>query len=165
MKVIFLDVDGVLNDNHTTDRFFSEKEQRKYIGIDTDKVERLNKIVLATKAKIVLSSSWRKHSNFVDYLNSKLKEVDPLLPDKIIDVTPVHFSHCLRASEIEEYLDMRAKKLKITKFIILDDMQYDDLERFGESFFLTGWDKGLSEEIMSKCISFLNKRNKRTKVC
>ena len=53
MKVIFLDVDGVLNCQKT------EAKCRGFIGVDSKKVKLLKKIVDATDAKIVLSSSWK----------------------------------------------------------------------------------------------------------
>ena len=52
MKVIFLDVDGVLNDDYTADR-----SPAGFIGIDDGMVANLERIVRKTGAKIVLSSS------------------------------------------------------------------------------------------------------------
>ena len=54
MKVIFLDIDGVLNCRSSKSRCGC------YIGIDNDKVKRLRQIVEATGAEIVLCSSWKK---------------------------------------------------------------------------------------------------------
>ena len=53
MNVIFLDVDGVLNNAYTTDRI------KGYIGIDDNKVRLLKQIVDYFDAKIILSSTWR----------------------------------------------------------------------------------------------------------
>ena len=52
MKVIFLDVDGVLNDQMWLHLLMDSE-------IDEVRVARLAEIVKATDAKIVLSSSWR----------------------------------------------------------------------------------------------------------
>lgn len=57
-KLIFLDIDGVLNDELTglyqsTDGYWPE--------IKPDCVKAFNRIIRATEAKIVLSSSWRYH--------------------------------------------------------------------------------------------------------
>ena len=54
MKVIFLDIDGVLNNANTKDR-----TPDKFIGIEDIFVKRLVDIVRSTKTKVVLSSSWR----------------------------------------------------------------------------------------------------------
>ena len=53
MNVIFLDIDGVLN--------YSESESRNglYLGIDSKRIKNLAKIVAATDAKIVLTSTWK----------------------------------------------------------------------------------------------------------
>ena len=52
MKVLFLDIDGVLNDSH----FNPAAESSSLSG---PAVTRLNQILRATGAKLVLSSSWR----------------------------------------------------------------------------------------------------------
>lgn len=54
MKVIFCDIDGVLNEDTTPTRTKS-----RVIFIDEEKLLRLKRIVDATGAKIVLSSTWR----------------------------------------------------------------------------------------------------------
>lgn len=53
MKVIFLDVDGVLNSNR---RCF-EISEGEYL--DEEKVKLLSKIILETGAAVVLHSGWR----------------------------------------------------------------------------------------------------------
>ena len=55
MKVIFLDVDGVLN----SQQLFEKCEDDQLISVDEDNIKNLKTIVDATGAKIVLSSSWR----------------------------------------------------------------------------------------------------------
>ena len=54
MKVIFLDVDGVLN----SQQLFEKSEDAQLISVDEENIKNLKKIVDATGAKIVLSSSW-----------------------------------------------------------------------------------------------------------
>lgn len=51
MKIIFLDVDGVLNCQNSKSNCYG------IMGIDDDKVSRLRKIVECTDAKIVLIST------------------------------------------------------------------------------------------------------------
>ena len=54
MRVIFLDIDGVLN--HDTSM---ELTKDYWTKPETYLIERLKKIIDATDAKIVLSSDWR----------------------------------------------------------------------------------------------------------
>ena len=61
MKVIFLDIDGVLNSFQTFREIYYEHELTGFrrVAIDIDKVKLLKEIVDNTGALIVLSSSWR----------------------------------------------------------------------------------------------------------
>ena len=61
MKVIFLDVDGVLNNRHTRTRTCEG-----WCFVDDFLVARVRKIVDATGAVIVLSSTWRDEWNIKD---------------------------------------------------------------------------------------------------
>jgi histidinol phosphatase-like enzyme len=53
MKVVFLDIDGVLNEEKSRSRCCG------YKGIDDKKVGNLAKIVKQTNAEIVLISTWK----------------------------------------------------------------------------------------------------------
>ena len=53
MKVIYLDIDGVLNSTFTTERL------EGVVGIDDELLSNLKSIVDYTGAKIVLISSWK----------------------------------------------------------------------------------------------------------
>ena len=55
MKAIFLDIDGVLNEEK------SRSSCCGYRGIDDKKVEILAKIVKETGARLVLTSTWKNH--------------------------------------------------------------------------------------------------------
>jgi len=67
MKVIFLDMDGVLNHGKYLDRTVPESKDRFWLqGIDPEAVERLNRIVEATGAFVVVSSSWRRRHTTED---------------------------------------------------------------------------------------------------
>ena len=68
MKIIFLDVDGVLNTSETFRRRRIEYEKTKKwnVEIDLDRVARLKYIINMTGAKVVLSSSWRLMGKFKD---------------------------------------------------------------------------------------------------
>lgn len=57
MKIIFLDVDGVLNSNLFLSSCKGNEE------VDDDKIEKLKKIQSATGAEIVLTSTWKIYLN------------------------------------------------------------------------------------------------------
>ena len=61
MKVIFLDIDGVLNSVNTFKKRYEEHQKinKWTLEIDLKMLENLKEIVEKTDAKIVLSSSWR----------------------------------------------------------------------------------------------------------
>jgi len=58
MKVIFLDIDGVLNTWSFIAKLPSSASYQD--AIDREAVSRLNRLVEATGAKVVISSSWRR---------------------------------------------------------------------------------------------------------
>lgn len=58
MKVIFLDIDGVLNNNDYYERRSKGLINNKH-DIDELLISRVNDIVEATNAVIVVSSTWR----------------------------------------------------------------------------------------------------------
>ena len=62
-KVIFLDVDGVLNSSRTL---------HEDISLEDDLILNLKELVDKTKAKIILSSSWRLSAEAVATLMDKL---------------------------------------------------------------------------------------------
>ena len=119
MKVIFLDVDGVLNSVDTSEVF------QGFVGIDDKLVSKLRKIVRATGAQIVLSSSWKhdwepldkdKQNKYGDYLDQKLKKY--LL--SAVDTTNEANSEC-RGEGIIEWVGTH----EVDSFIILDDEWFD----------------------------------------
>ncbi len=158
MKVIFLDVDGVLNCCYSTESISG------YTGIDDDKVERLKQIVDATGAEIVLSSSWRLGVNkdndsldwAIEYLTKKLNAYGL----KIYDVTPVVSSYTTHRSE--EIWSWLVDHPDVDKYVILDDAWLPDLYKYPElnsRLVKTHYyreDGGLQAEHVDVCIKILN---------
>lgn len=168
MKVLFLDVDGVLALGRLT--YVDDSIPPTPIGILVEELQfkTLRRIILQTGASIVLSSDWRLDPNLVDELNRTLDEF--LIP-RPIDHTPFQDGEYLlfeeaRTIEIKKWLD---KHPEVQKFAILDDL---DLVGFGSNFFQTECDFmdveeapedgpienfGLTKEIADKVIAHLNK--------
>ncbi len=128
-KVIFLDVDGVLNSHSTKDRC------NGFIGIEDKKVALLKDIVDATKAIVVLTSSWKTNwtnnvyfkdyeDEMAAYLDTKLEKQGLAIKDKTIDGNPLY-----RGRGILRYIEMQKEiGVDIKKFVILDDEMFDYLE-------------------------------------
>lgn len=157
MKVIFLDVDGVLNSKET----LSNKNMYE-AQINSKLLNNLKYIIDKTKAKVVLSSTWRYyfHNHPVDNFNRKLLE-DRLasIGVKIFDITSVYHKDCKnRADEIRFWL--KNTEEEIENFIIIDDNDDGgELSQFGEKFIHTSFDFGLTKEDADKAIKILSCTN------
>lgn len=127
MKVLFLDIDGVLNCSTTP--------VNDMWPLDPYKVLLLHRILDQTGAYVVLSSAWR-HSA----LGMGVVE-DAIVPHKLIDKTPSFAT--IRGEEIKAWL---RKHPDVEQYAILDDDD-DMLSRQMPHFFQTSWKEGLTEEI------------------
>ena len=151
-KILITDIDGVLNCDTTTDTL--ETKFINYVGIDDDKIEKLKKIIDATDAYIVLSSTWRLHQEHRNHFLKKLGDYK----NRYIDRTP-YLMRDIRANEIHEWLQRQEDKDDIS-IAILDDMGCECLDRFGDAFIHTVESIGLTDEDVDKCIEQLNKNEK-----
>lgn len=121
MKIVFLDIDGVLNCQTDKDRIHG------CLGINDLKVKRLRKIIKETRAKIVLTSTWKSgwEENLDDcnsygrYLTEKMALQDLQIFDKTYEQTWGQ-----RGQGILDYLSTSVGK-NCTAFIILDDECFD----------------------------------------
>lgn len=116
MKVIFLDVDGVLNSTHWYIRNHKRHPERCRVdtAINPRFVRNLKKIVDKTGAKIVLSATCRGavRKNKMHYLRKIFKEYGL----EIYDYTP--HTGMERGIDIQEWLNHH---LNVTNIVIIDD--------------------------------------------
>lgn len=117
MKVIFLDVDGVLNSDEYFEKTKGLNLQEIYQDIDVEKIKLLKKAVDETGAKVVLTSSWRYTKNAI-----KLKE---LLKEYEIFVDTTPFIENKRGLEIKKWL---LDNQNVDDFVILDDEIFDSFD-------------------------------------
>lgn len=162
MKVIFLDIDGVLN-CATSKSHCIDVDGRVIKGIDSDKVKRLAKIVEATGAQIVLSSDWKDGWNkyYTSQKPSHAKYLDNHLYKKgkltIKDKTPTTYKGTwFRGEEILTYLRTHRD---IKNYVILDDTFYDDFanKEIKEHLVLTNRKVGLTDGDVKNAIKILLK--------
>lgn len=169
-KYIFLDIDGVLNSEHTWNEYCENGDQQSASTISDQYLENLQKIVEKTDAKIILSSSWRIY--FGEYTKEPrnifaIHLVQALAKHnlKLHDMTPFikgKFSN-ERGLEIRTYID----KHNIKDYVVIDDEEFSDfrthldMSKFIQTKFgnenTSIEDEGLSKEVATKAIEILNK--------
>lgn len=147
MKIIFLDIDGVISTANTG------------YSLDGEKIKLLHEIIDRTGAKIVLSSSWRKHN--LEATKEKFKNTS--FVDYIIGVTPRfnvqdnngdYFS-VPRGMEIDYWLDHCEEEIE--SYVILDDERTFLLDQ-KEHFVQTNMYFGLLEDDVELAVKILNNK-------
>lgn len=116
MKVIFLDVDGVLNSESFANKMFDEEGVRIFYDDILDKraIACLKQIVVKTDAVIVLSSSWRKIPSSREHLVRQLAEYGL----SIHSDTP--YTGEERGDDISAWFRMHSD-IAVESYVILDD--------------------------------------------
>ena len=160
MKVVFLDIDGVLNTN------FSKSKCAGFLGIDTAKVRLLKKIIEATGAEIVLISTWmlnfevgayKQTAKECKYLSNKLRSQGLKVYDKINNPRWVN-----RGEDVWAYIQAHPE---IEQYVILDDEAFKGY--YENSELKKRWIKtlpgyrdfdhsGLTEDLVEVAIKILN---------
>lgn len=135
MKVLFLDIDGVVNSSSTTDF------RNNLWPVDPYMAFLVGRIQLYTGCEVVLSSSWRYHP---DGLAAATKIVS------IYSMTPKINSK--RGIEIADWLNERDD---VERYAILDDDD-DMLKEQLPNFFKTSFKTGLTDDIANAVIEHLN---------
>lgn len=159
-KIIFLDVDGVLNSQSYCLR--CKLNDNSEWEIDEECVKNLKTIVDKTGADIVLSSTWRRMKD--DYrLSIRLNMILDKYGLHISDKTP--WLHGNRPEEIKLWLDDYIfKGNEVKSFVILDDdFSIDAYKKYGlennvvkTSFYEENG--GLREEHVKQAISILERK-------
>ena len=158
MKIIFLDIDGVLNsleymmESHEEVKQMSSKKEEFYkiqlMHIDDKKVKLLKKITDETSSYIVVTSAWKTLGVYPlvkeDFINRGL----PIIGETVD-------YNANRGEGIKKYL----KEYNIEEYIILDDdifKDYDEelLSHLVKTSYING---GLKEEHAEKAIMKLKK--------
>ncbi len=116
MKVIFLDIDGVLNSDEYIDSI-KDKEMTAENEIDMEKVNLLEQAINKTGARVVLTASGR-YAQVGRYLREILSKMAILT-----DVTP--YMNNMRGLEIKEWL---SKNSDVEDFVILDDEIFESYD-------------------------------------
>lgn len=151
MKIIFLDIDGVLNGIEYV------KNSGKFgVVVDPVRMELLKEIVNSTGAEIVLSSSWREHwsstANHCDEIGLEINKKFRAYKLYIYDKTPsLNFK---RNEEIKVWL---SDYPGITHYVILDDIEFTDEYLLPHHIKTSDEAGGLTHEDFIKAIDILTK--------
>lgn len=146
-KVIFLDIDGVLNTkywdkNATIDRYG--------YAYDPKAVANLKKILDETDAEIVISSSWKS----MGLTNLRKMWEDRKLPGFVTDVTPEPPNRRNRGDEIDAWI----KECHIEcQYVIIDDLEANNFnEHQIPRLLIVNPFFGLDENAAERAIQILN---------
>lgn len=165
MRLIFLDIDGVLNSDPFLIRqcdMSRELSQRQWPGghLDPVNVARLERLVSATGARLVLSSAWRTMISLGELYHLLLER--GYTGQRFLGRTPSgirnqRFSEWVpRGAEIKEWLDDWADNAgdHVDSYVILDDSS--DMLPEQEPFFVnTDAIVGLTEEDVDRAAAIL----------
>lgn len=155
MKVVFLDIDGVLNHWEYLKRMRASGARSRGCTteshLDPECVGRLNGLLRRSGAKVVVSSTWRiLHS--IESLQETLEARG--FEGGIIDFTTTADLGC-RGAQIEAWLDSHDE---VESFVILDDD--GDLEPLCAYWVQTSlFDGGLNEEHVETAIQILSENS------
>jgi hypothetical protein len=121
-KIIFLDIDGVLNSeswyHYINDRRTGQRDDE----IDPATVARLNSIVDGSGANVVISSVWRN-----DYLFKPLLRIlkNKGFIGEVIGRTGYGCEQCVRGNEIQQWMKeneaLVGKYYEYSQYVIIDD--------------------------------------------
>lgn len=152
MKVLFLDVDGVLNCSSTREKIDDDSMR----GVEQSKCEMVRRIIRETDCYIVVSSTWRRWRHAMNYL---WRQLGREAKERFIGQTP-HlesrldsglYSEKVRGDEIQAWLNEHPD---VMAFAIVDDDA--DMAHLHPHLFRTqGWE-GLTDEITQAIIERLN---------
>ena len=148
MKIIFLDIDGVLNHKGTP-------------LLHQPCIDQLKRIVDSTGAKVVLSSSWREMFIFKDEFTpdvNSVRMIDYLMHKcgiEFIGYTPFDEMD-RRELEIKQWI--KDNNAIVDNFIIIDDLEYNFEDEFPYKFIKTAgyFGEGLTESHADEAIRRLN---------
>lgn len=154
MRVIFLDIDGVLNseewDRYVQSFTYGARFNSCYL-LSQEMILRLQNVIFQTNAEIVLTSSWRTNERAMCALTRQLS----LYHLSIRDST-VSYAYGNRADEVKLWIKSHSN---VTSYAIIDD--YDDGftqdEVLSTHFVQTAYAYGLTHEKAAEIIEILSK--------
>jgi len=143
MKVVFLDIDGVMTSNSLNEEI---NKSTSVYTFSKGCVNALNKILESHRSKIVLTSSWRTVFDVE-------KQCEIFSENGVVQMPysqTIDLGYENRSEEIRQYI---SKQKNISNFLILDDME---IIGFDDNFIRVDFNTGLTMEHIGKAIKILN---------
>jgi hypothetical protein len=167
MKIIFLDIDGVLATHKqymmNRKKFQDKNEIAKELNIpypfDPKCVKIFNEILENTGAEIILSSDWRFHWDLkkLDRIFKFNKVIKSPIDVTVSEDVSMSYLEKNRAYQIGEYV----QRNEITEYVVIDDLNVSGFMKITndeDKFVLTEDFEGLKKlGIKEKIINILNK--------
>ena len=157
MKVIFLDIDGVLVTRNSIKYQHLNYPDETSIRFSKNAVKYLNKLIRLTKAKIVISSTWRLFHSLEDLQNIFKKQgvSGMIISTTSIEKAPIEID-IPRGQKITDWL---ANHSEVEQYVIIDDdVQADCIQFHPYNCVETSYKFGFSsEEKLKEAIEILNK--------
>ena len=158
MKVIFLDIDGVLVTRNSIKYQYLNFPDEPNIRFSKKAVKNLNKLVRLTKAKIVISSTWRLFHSF-----EKLQNIfeEQKIEGEIISTTSVEKAtveeDIPRGQKIADWLEQYPK---VKQYVIIDDdVQADCIQFHPYNCVETSYKRGFApEDRFNEALAILNEK-------
>jgi hypothetical protein len=148
MKLIFLDIDGVLNCSKTW------KKENGTFNIDDNLLNNLKRICDAHPGcKIILTSTWRLFQDHFEFALEKLSSIGLNISDKTPECPyNIETAGRQRGMEIKQWI--KDNNMEGADFIIIDD-DSDFLEWQLPFHIHTNFEDGLTDELTQKAINLL----------
>lgn len=161
-KVIFLDIDGVLNSNFWNTDHQREISDGKYI--DTDKVKLLSELVKKSGASIILHSGWRfwfgsdlkPLRSEAAYLTSLLEKEGMAVAGMTPDLTTEEIRRTKKFSKVkaDEILTWLKDHPETEKWVVLDDLELHN-DDIAKCQVMIDPEQGLTESDVEKALGVL----------
>jgi len=158
MKVIFLDIDGVLVTRNSIKYQYLNYPNENDIRFSKKAVNNLNKLIRLTKSKIVISSTWRLF-NSLDELKNIFKKQGikgEIIATTSIERAPVE-EDIPRGQKISDWLEQHSE---IEQYVIIDDdVQADCIQFHPHNCVETWYKRGFApEDRFNEALAILNEK-------
>ena len=161
-KVIFLDIDGVLNSNFWNADHQKEISDGKYI--DTEKVKLLSKLVKKAEADIILHSGWRfwfgqdlkplrlEAGYLADLLGKEGMVVSGMTPD--LTTEEIRKTKKFSKVKADEILMWLKNHPETERWVVIDDLELHN-DEIAKKQVMTDPEQGLTEEDVERALMIL----------